>query len=72
MSWDFGIFLVGACARLCESSTASGANVGDITPGILPLFITNICVIYVELYVQDIKKASRQQLQARIYAPGPD
>jgi hypothetical protein len=55
--WDFGIFLVEACARLCESSTASGANVGDITPGIpkYPYIMTNIYIIYQFIYAGILK-----------------
>jgi hypothetical protein len=41
---NFGMFFVEACAGLCESPTASGANVGDITPGIpkYTFYISNI------------------------------
>jgi hypothetical protein len=43
---------VEACARLCESPTASGANVGDITPDIpkYPYFMTNMHYVYQIIY----------------------
>jgi hypothetical protein len=62
MSWDFGIFFIEACARLYESSTASGANVGDITPCIpkYPFIMINIFIIYRVMYAGILKTLNQQ------------
>jgi hypothetical protein len=53
------IFIIEVCARLCESSTASGASVGDITPGIpkYHFIMTNIYSIYQVVYARILKSS---------------
>jgi hypothetical protein len=69
--WNFGIFLVEACARLYESPTASGANVGDITPGIPKyLFIMSNIHYISDLCAQDIKKQFTRKARPEYIFPG--
>jgi hypothetical protein len=64
---------VGACARLYESPIASGASVGDITPGIpkYPFVMTNIYIIYQVIY-EGILKSKKAAPWVGIFPPRPD
>jgi hypothetical protein len=71
MSLGLWYIFVEACARLCESPIASGANVGDITLGIPkhPFIMTNIFIIRQVIYA-GILKSKQAAVWVGLTKPG--